>query len=79
MANESKTDCFAYNGKKGKWCTATLKKSCENCRFYKTKEQFEADEKRAARIYAQHLEEKGKAPLRFGESRDAGEKIQIGT
>lgn len=39
-----KFDCFAYHGGK---CTITLFEDCDGCRFYKTKERFEADAKGA--------------------------------
>ena len=38
--NIRKPDCFGFNGK---GCNATTYESCENCKFYKTKIQFELD------------------------------------
>ena len=71
-----KTDCFAYNGKKGKLCEATTRHHCAECPFYKTRQQFEADRARADELNGLAKE---KTPLRFGESRDVFGKIQIGT
>lgn len=38
-----KTDCFAYRG--GKSCNALKELDCDDCPFYKTKEQVEQEEK----------------------------------
>ncbi len=45
-----KTDCFAYCGKATKACDVLKVPQCEGdkCKFYKTKEQYDADAKRAA-------------------------------
>ena len=37
MLNNLKCDCFAYFAEKLS-CSATTQKSCDNCKFYKTKE-----------------------------------------
>lgn len=37
-------DCFAY---KRRSCQALTKKKCDGCSFYKTKEEFEAGQKKA--------------------------------
>lgn len=71
-----KTDCFSYNGKKGKLCEATTRRHCDKCRFYKTRQQFETDRARADELNGLAKE---KTPLQFGESRSAFGKIQIGT
>jgi hypothetical protein len=39
-----RTDCFAY---KRNSCTALKVKQCEGCSFYKTKEQFEMNQRKA--------------------------------
>lgn len=49
-----KKDCFAYN-QSGHQCNALVNTSCEQCRFYKTKEQQEADKARSL----QRLKERG--------------------
>lgn len=39
-------DCFAYTRKKGNfYCSALKADNCLNCKFYKTIEQFEEENK----------------------------------
>lgn len=46
VVQEGKKDCFAM--KYGK-CTVLNETECENCKFYKTKEQFKAEAKKQKR------------------------------
>ena len=41
---EDRKDCFALKGKK---CTVLLETECENCKFYKSKEQFVQERKKS--------------------------------
>jgi hypothetical protein len=46
LKDESKKDCFAYNGKECKDLNDLYRKY-QHCNFYKTKETFEFDRQRA--------------------------------
>ena len=47
-----KKDCFAY--KQERCCSILTEMYCAKCKFYKTKEQFDAEAKRAEMIWNDH-------------------------
>jgi len=45
--SEVRKDCFAYGQNENAKCAILYKKECKNCKFYKTKKQFEEDMKKS--------------------------------